>query len=113
MNIRDAYTLTTLRKPPGFESTYDAAVRLTSERIQAERAARTEAERLKPHLPSLNQRLCAQGYAEYLTKLEVTHINARALMRGMITVGALKRDLREAITACEHMLILLDAEDAP
>ncbi len=111
MDIKEAFRITTGREP-GYETTYDTACRAMSEHYAAERAAQASAERLKPHLPQLNQRLCGQGYMHNLQTVEVALINARAVLRGSCTPEGAAADLREAVSALQGMIARLDAEGA-
>lgn len=86
----------------------DMAERAMMELYREQRECDEAIARLKPHLPRLNARLAAAGYADDIRALEIALINARALLRGLVSAEGLRADLAAAETACANMRAALE-----
>lgn len=106
VDINEAYRITTGREPP--ETDTDTCERMMRDWRERERQAQAKAEKLNPHLPSLNQRLCGQGYGDHLRAIEGATTNARAVLRGICVPSLAARDLRDAAHAAIAMADMLD-----
>jgi hypothetical protein len=108
MNIADAAAICHAPFQRGETST-DTAGRMLSDYHAERRDLDAAAARLKPHLPALNARLAAAGYGDNLRALELAQIDARAVLRGLISVDAASASLRDAAASALHMATALEA----